>query len=174
MDPRAFTVKYLGPEMRHSCLYHFTDHKNLISIKKLGLLSMRLLRQQNVAVVPGGNRWSLDADLQFGMDAYVHLCFSDDHPMEYRAKNADARYFKFLHVDPAVMQLPGVLFSDDVSNKRGVKRYPIQSGLDIVDTEVLYERTDWKNPAIKERLLKARKCEVLVPTRVPLHLVSGF
>ena len=65
--------------------YHFTDTRNLPSIRAHGLLSMRELRQRGIVVTPGGNDWSLDADQRSGMDGYVHLCFFKGHPMEWLA-----------------------------------------------------------------------------------------
>src|SRR5687767_3527238 len=71
----------------HNRFYHFTDGKNLPSIQKHGLLSMQELRRRNIQVpAPGGNEWSQDADIECGMDAYVHLTFIPNHPMEYPAK----------------------------------------------------------------------------------------
>jgi hypothetical protein len=55
--------------------YHFTDARNLSSIRQYGILSMREIRQRGLIVAPGGNNWSIEADQRSGMDAYVHLGF---------------------------------------------------------------------------------------------------
>jgi hypothetical protein len=65
--------------------YHFTDTRNLPSIKAHGgLLPWSQIRGNVVA--PGGNDWSHDADAIKGQDNYVHLCFLPEHPMEFVAR----------------------------------------------------------------------------------------
>ena len=61
---------------RITWLYHFTDTRNLPSIKKLGgLYSRHQLKKMGLdGYHTGGNQWSLDADEMFGMEKYVHLC----------------------------------------------------------------------------------------------------
>ncbi|MBA3243069.1 MAG: DUF4433 domain-containing protein [Acidobacteria bacterium] len=64
----------------HSYFYHFTDTRNLASIAKYGLLSLRQLSDRGIKVAaPGGNEWSHDADRHKGLDDHVHLCFMDEH-----------------------------------------------------------------------------------------------
>jgi len=91
-------------------VYHFTDEINLESIRTHGILSMRELRARGIVPVSGGNQWSLDADLHSGMDAYAHLCFLRQHPMEWAARQ-DGRIEKsrFLRIDPRVLALPHVM-----------------------------------------------------------------
>jgi hypothetical protein len=52
--------------------------------------------------------------------------------------------------------------------------YPIKQAAEMIDFEVLYTRTDWKDPLIRQRLLQAEKCEVLVPRLIPLDLIRNF
>ncbi len=44
----------------------------------------------------------------------------------------------------------------------------------VIDYEVLYTRTNWLDPAIKQRLDQAEKCEVLVPSRIPLDWIRNI
>jgi len=154
-------------------LFHFTDPRNLASIEQHGLLSVQqLARQAIVPPAPGGNQWSHDADARIGMDGYVHLCFCDQHPMEYRARQ-DGRIgaATFLRVLPAVLDIPGVMFADDVANKVGVAIRPLAEADEVLDLEVIFKRTDWKDPAVQTRLQRARKYEILVPDHVPVALL---
>lgn len=65
----------------YNFLYHFTDVSNLESIAKHGLLSKAELEARGIAVAtPGGNEWSRDADTHKGLDDYVNLCFTSNHP----------------------------------------------------------------------------------------------
>lgn len=160
-----------------SCFYHFTDSRNLASIRKRnGLLSCAELIRQNIPVVaPGGNEWSHDADVLSGVDDYIHLCFLDDHPMEYLAKQ-DGRIVQsvYLQVVPEVIGLEGVMFAPDVSNKSGVKLLPLEEAVRNMDFEVIYDHTDWRDPAVQARRKIAKKYELLVPRHVPSSLIRGL
>jgi hypothetical protein len=143
-----------------------TDRSNLVSLKKHGLLSARELRRRGIAARFGGNQWSIDRDLATGMDAYVHLCFKTGHPMEKAAVDGGAiEHLVHLKINPEIIKLPGLLVTDDVSNKVGVTSGPAADMLDKIDLEVLYTRMKWQGE-ILERLKRAEKCEVLVPTEV--------
>ncbi len=95
--------------------------------------------------------------------------------MEYVAR-AEGRISDpiYLNVHPEVLQWEGVLFTPDVSNKSGVRLYSIDEASDMIDYEVLYTRTDWRDPVIKQRLAQAEKCEILVPGIIPLDLIRNF
>lgn len=158
-------------------LYHFTDKRNLPSIRQsLGLLPLAVLNKDGVHVpAPGGNQWSHDADRRGGLDRYVHLCFRDQHPMEFQAKK-EGRIVDsiFLQISPDILKAPGVLFTPDISNKSGVKSYPLEQAIPMIDFEVLYTRTNWQDPAIQMRLQTVQKYEILVPNGVPLAMIRNF
>jgi hypothetical protein len=158
-------------------LYHFTDRRNLDSIRAQGglhPLSNLVKRGVNIPA-PGGNQWSRDADELKGMGRYVHLCFRSNHPMEFLARQ-DGRIGDsiFLEIHPSVMQFAGVMFTPDVSNKAGVQAVPIAQATELIDFEVLYTRTDWSDQAIQQRLKQAEKYEVLVPCHIPLTHIRNI
>ena len=95
--------------------------------------------------------------------------------MEYLARQ-DGRIVDsiFLEIHPSVMQYPGVMFAPDVSNKAGVDAVPIAQAGELIDFEVLYNRTDWSDQAIQQRLKQAEKYEVLVPCHIPLVLIRNI
>jgi ssDNA thymidine ADP-ribosyltransferase, DarT len=109
-----------------------------------------------------------------GMHEYVHLCFRANHPMEYLARQ-DGRIEDtiFLQIHPTVLQFQGVLFTSDVSNKSGIIPCSIDEAKDKIDFEVLYTRTDWSDPTVRQRLSQAEKYEVLVPEMIPLNLIRN-
>jgi hypothetical protein len=159
----------------NSCFYHFTDKRNVPSIRKSGLLSMRSLRA-NGMVVPacGGNQWSLDADINSGMDAYVHLCFLPEHPMEYIArKEGRIESTTWIRIEPAIMLLSGVMLTKEVSNKSGVVPMMPLDALSEMHTDVIYTRTDWSNPGIQEKRNEVKKYEILVPSHVPINFIMN-
>lgn len=148
--------------------WHFTDKSNLPQILEHGLLSLAELARRNISVPkPGGNDWSHNADKFFGVDDYVHLCFTNDHPMCHRAKDEE-RILEpvWLKIDKSVILDPGVRFTNDVANKSGVLLLDRDQAKLNIDFEVLFKFTDWKDPAIKARLHAARKSEVLVPRMI--------
>lgn len=156
--------------------YHFTDTRNLPLIKEGGLLSTRSQRNmQRVAIAPGGNDWSLDADRRSGMDAYVHLCFFADHPMEWIARQQGRiANSLFLKVSPEVLRTPGAMIVDVVSNRADAVPRPAEEMIRNLDLKVIYTRTDWKDPAVQERLKAAKKCEILIPDRIPPHFIKNL
>jgi hypothetical protein len=162
---------------RINVLFHFTDRRNLVSIREHGgLLALAEMKRRSIEIpAPGGNQWSHDADGMRGLDEYVHLCFRWTHPMEHVAR-ADGRITDsvFLNVHPEVLRWDGVLFTTDVSNKRDVQTHPIEEAANLIDFEVLYSWTDWRDPAIRGRLSQAEKSEILVPRFIPLDLIRNF
>jgi hypothetical protein len=157
-------------------LFHFTDRTNLASIRELGgLYSLVRLEELGIEIpAPGGNDWSHKADKYKGVDEYVHLCFRSNHPMEYVARSegriTDSIY---LQIHPSVLYLKGVKFTNDVSNKAGVKLYDIDEARGFIDFEVLFTRTNWSDSEIQGRLQAAEKCEILVPDHIPIKLIRN-
>lgn len=158
-------------------LYHFTDRRNLPIITEMGgLYPLSQLDHKKVKVpAPGGNEWSRDADALKGMGNYVHLCFRNTHPMEFVARQEERITDTiFLQIHPSVMQFDGVRFTNDVANKAGVESVAIAEAEALIDFEILYTRTDWKDPAIRARLSQAEKYEVLVPHVIPLAYIRNI
>jgi hypothetical protein len=157
-------------------LFHFTDVRNLPLIKEYGLLALTELRARGIQVPAyGGNQLSHDEDQRKGIDSYVHLGFTTEHPMEYFAR-CDGRIgtSRYLRIDVSVLRTPGVLIAKDIANKSGVEPRPAEEMLDQLDMEVLYARTDWSDPQIKARLQAARRYEILVPQHVPAIFITNL
>lgn len=167
----------IDPLKRITLLYHFTDRRNLPLIRQHGgLYPVTKLKKKNIEVpAPGGNDWSRDADGIKGMDAYVHLCFRNSHPMEYVARQ-DGRIQDtiFLRIHADVLLWDGVKFTADVSNKAGVETHTIEEARKLIDFEVLYTRTDWSNAEVQKRLQQAEKYEILVPKKIPLDMIGNL
>ena len=163
---------------RITWLHHFTDIRNLPSIRELGgLYSRHQLQTKGVVDFrPGGNQWSLDADAMVGMDRYVHLSLRTNHALEHLARQ-DGRIERtlWLYIDAKrVFETDGVLYSYGVSNKSGMKICPVDEAAEDIDFQVLYTRTDWHDPEINARLCQAELCEVLVPDHVPIEFFERY
>lgn len=167
----------VDPLKQIAVLYHFTDRRNLPSIRQYGgIYPMAELRKMGIEVpAPGGNEWSRDADGLKGMDEYVHLCFRNNHPMEYLARQ-EGRIGDtiFLQIHADVLLWEDVKFTPDVANKAGVKTYSMDDARKMIDFEVLFTRTDWRNAGIQGRLQQAEKSEILVPKLIPLELIRNL
>lgn len=166
--------KILASGHLYKSLYHFTDTANLSSISTYGLVSKEEAERSGITVaVYGGNVWSHDADAHKGLQDYVNLCFTQSHPMCHAAF-LDGRIPnpRYLPISPDVLHIEGVKITLDVANKSGVSLLDIEEGLEQLDKQVLYTRTDWNDSAIQERLRGAEKCEILVPKRVPIQLIT--
>jgi hypothetical protein len=164
------------PEKLHQVawLFHFTDKRNLASIKAMGGL-YSMLKLQHLAtpnVCTGGNQWSLSADEMFGMNRYVHLCFRKKHPLEYLARQrGQIGETLWLQIDAqSIFKIKGVLFTPDVSNKAGVSTYSLNEAAEKIDYGVLYSNRDLRDHSVLDRLKAAERCEVLVPDFLPIKL----
>lgn len=167
----------IAASTQHRTLYHFTDEANFPSITKHGILSKEQLRKQGLwpPKATGGNQLSWDLDQHRGIDPYVSLCMTRNHGMKFLAQQ-DGRLPnpRYLAIKPEVLQIPGVKIELGVANANNVEILSAADAIDRLDVEVLYSRTDWKNPAIYSRLRVAEKFEVLIPDSVPRNLITGF
>ena len=97
-----------------NCLYHFTDPRNIPSIKKYGLLSWYELNKKNIYHIPASNSLSRNLDIRRNLEDYVRLSLNKNHPMFARAINEGrVKNLVWLKIDPIVMNFPDTLFSND-------------------------------------------------------------
>lgn len=155
-----------------SGIWHFTDKLNLDSIQEHGLLSRKTLNDKGIKIpVPGGNDWSQDADDRKGLDAYVHLCFLRNHPMQFLAvQEKRIQNPIWLKVNASVMLAPEVKFTSEVSNKSGVRLLNHNEAVSEIDFEILLPPfVDWRGkPDIHDRRNAAEKSEILIPDIVDI------
>jgi hypothetical protein len=172
MTPNEFVEQVLVG--KH--LFHFTDDRNLPSIRQHGLLSIQELKRRAIHVVaPGGNDWSHDADHRYGLDSYVHLCVTEQHPMEYRARQEERIInHRYLKIAPKVILADGVRFSLGVSNKADIPILTFEAASPHMDIDAMTKRMNWKDSAEFERVKAVRKYEILIPNSVSLDLITGL
>jgi hypothetical protein len=154
-------------------IYHFTDKRNILGIKNYhGLLPRAMLN--NISYVPGGNQWSINADNRSGMHKYIHLCFLNDHPMEYHARDEGRIDSVWLEISTDVLDLPGVMYCAGVSNQAGAKYLTAEEAIKVMDFKHLFNWTDFKIDGNMEQHNEAKKYEILVPTKIPIELIRGI
>lgn len=167
-----------NPLLRIPHLYHFTDVTNLPQIKELdGLLATALLRGVCDQFCAGGDEDSLSLDARCGMDRYVHLCFSERHPMAGRIKERrpEANLI-YLKIDRAILHQPGVMFATGVGYANSARTVTLREACDenLIDFQALYTWTDWANPDAQVKRRAAELCEILVPDYVPMTFIRNF
>ncbi|WP_424947943.1 DarT ssDNA thymidine ADP-ribosyltransferase family protein [Candidatus Spongiihabitans sp.] len=156
-------------------IWHFTDGANLDSIQEHGLLAFAEAQRRGIEIpAPGGNELSHGLDKIKELDEYVHLTFVDNHPMLFLAKKERIPDPVWIEIDSSIMLDEGVRFSSDVANKTEVAILNAEEAKKQIDFEVLFTRTDWKNPNIQARLKKARKSEILIPRRVSVEKILSW
>lgn len=94
-------------------LYHFTDKRNIPSIKRHGgLFSWHYCKKNNITIsCQGGDYDSQELDKKYGLEDYVRLSFCNDHPMAYRLKLSGSDIV-ILKIKIDVALLKDTLFSD--------------------------------------------------------------
>jgi hypothetical protein len=165
MNAEEFLTRY-----NPSCFYHFTDTRNLESIREHGLLTLHDIKKSGIQVpVLGGNDWSHEEDARRGLDRFVHLCFFSEHPMEWVAREKDNRIkeSRFIPVLRDVLSWDNIRFTSGVANKSGSRLLTLKEASETMDFEVIYDRTDWKDPEIQKRRNAAKKYELLIPRSIP-------
>ena len=169
-------VATITKSAQHRYLYHFTDKSNFPSIGTKGLMSKVQMRKEGWwPDATGGNQLSWDLDALRGIDKFISLCMTKNHPMKYLAqKDGRLPEPRYLTIEPDVLKLPGVNIAFGVANSNDVEILPVADAIAKLDVEVLYTRTDWTNAEIQQRLSAAEKMEVLVPDCVPRNLIAGI
>jgi hypothetical protein len=166
------------PLLRIPQLYHFTDVRNLPSIKDLdGIHATARLNEMGVKFYSGGNELSLQLDRQSEMDQFVHLCFDLRHPMESYIKTRDSEaQVLYLKIDRAILYQDGVRFSTGVANALGAQTFTIEEAQqgNMIDYQVLYTYMPWSDPQVQSRRHAAELCEILVPNYVSMKFVRNF
>lgn len=157
-------------------LYHFTDISNIDYIKsRSGLYSFKYLNDNGIDDVKyGGNDWSHEADAMAGVDNYVHLCFLKNHPMEFIARTERSLNTFWLEINLKVLNIPGVRFTADVSNKSGVALLDTKEALTILDIDAIYNFIDFRIEGNQARKCLAEKYEILIPDLIPLNYIENI
>ncbi len=146
-------------------LYHFTDEANLKSIiQNGGLYSWHYCVVNNLRIErPGGGELSRLLDKKAGLENFVRLSFTPDHPMMYAAIN-DGRIQSpvVLEIDNEVIFFKDSKFSDKNATRTGVNigqtfndfakiRFDILSSSDYLNT------TDENKPYFQAEVLVKEK-----------------
>jgi hypothetical protein len=156
-------------------IWHFTDESNLESIKKYGLLSLRNIIQSRINVACfGADDLSHRLDIHKGLDKYVHLSFIKEHPMQYnKTKQGSIPNPIWLEIDASVLFSSNTIFTDQIANKNGVQLHNINDLTKYIDLDVLWGRTDWRDPCIQQRRKAAKYGELMIKDEINIRDIIG-
>lgn len=149
--------------------YHFTDKRNLESIRKMGgLYSWQYCEDHDIKIArPGGDSTSRSLDCRHGLQDYVRVSFCTDHPMKWvlEQQGYDMVLLK-IKIDVACLE--GTLFSDinatDNNHHHGGTFEDLQR-INIPATQ--------QNFVSRESdIFKQHQAEVMVKTFIPLEYIE--
>ena len=108
-------------------MYHFTDNRNLNSIRTGGLLSHRALELEGVGYISSSSESSRRVEWRRNRDRFIRLCLRAEHPM------ADAAvYYRrvsnltWIAVNPNILWIREALYADTnaISNSANIDDNP--------------------------------------------------
>lgn len=152
-------------------LYHFTDKRNLSSIKRHGgLYSWAYCERNNIAIPnQGGDDFSRSLDRRYGLQDYVRLSFCEDHPMAYRLKQSGADIV-VLKISTDVALLKDTLYSDINAADSAHTHGGSLAHLRMVNFDAVKRTYVSKD----DPDFKPHQAEVMVKTFVPLKYILNI
>ena len=95
-------------------LYHFTDSRNIPSIRRYGLLSWKRLIEKKIIHWPASSENSRWLDSRINLEDYIRLCKQPSHPMAYKAiQEGRIQDFVWLEIDDVVINWKATLYSSE-------------------------------------------------------------
>lgn len=164
--------QYLN-EVGITCFYHFTDKKNLDSIRTAGgLFSWDYCERNNINIpCPGGDELSRGCDRRHKLQDYVRLSFCKDHPMKHTCmKDNRISQPEILIVSTEVAEFESTLFSDiNAADTRHTVGNNIEF-LKKIDHTIF--RHDYRFLHGFDK--KKYQAEILVKTSVPIQYITNI
>lgn len=155
-------------------LYHFTDRDNLQSIIDHGGLYAWADFASNgiTSKKPGGGDLSRQLDRRWGLEHYVRVSFTNQHPMMYVAMN-QGRISNpvILEIDPEVIFWVNTKYTD-----RNATKNDMQAGDGIDDFKKIHFGTVKTKDyfALAEEEKHFFQAEVLVKNHIPLQYITNI
>lgn len=153
------------------CFYHFTDRKNLVSIKKHGgLLSWGYCKDNDITIPnPGGDTLSRQLDCRYNLQNYVRVSFCNDHPMAFRCYQGGGDLV-LLKISTEIATFKDTIFCDmnatDNAHSKGLD-YDDLLNVDIRATREHYLKKDDPD-------FKPHQAEVMINTFIPIRFILNI
>ena len=155
-------------------LYHFTDRDNLESIiKNGGLYSWADCEEKGIVITkPGGSQQSRSLDIRDGLQHYVRLCFTKQHPMMYVAmKEERISNPIILEIDPVVVSWADSLYADRNATKNGAKVGGRLEDFKKIHFQSVKAKKHFDLPEEEQMFYQA---EILVKNFIPLKCITNI
>ncbi len=149
--------------------YHFTDRRNIDSIKKYGgLLSWQYCVNNGIIIPkPGGDDLSRNLDTYNGLSDYVRCSFCRDLPMMHTLFERGYDLV-LLRIDASVACFEGTLFSNMNATDNQHQHGELLRDLKKVNLDAVYSTYVGKY----DDYFKLHQAEVLVKTFIPIRYIS--
>ena len=161
-------------EQKIAKLYHFTDRENLDSIiKNGGLYSWGDCVEKGFAVArPGGSDASHQIDKRYGLQKYVRVSFTREHPMMYVAMG-DGRISNpvVLEIDLDVIYGENTMYADRNAAKNGMNVGGTLDDFKKIHFQSVKARKHFDLPEEEQMFFQA---EVLVKNFIPLEYIKNI
>lgn len=145
------------------CSHGILSHNKAETVEHESCAMQEIQDRRAKVIVPGGKP----------LHDYANLYFHARNPMMYKRKE-NHTFLCVLMVSTGVLDLPGVVITDCNAASDYTRFKPAPTGLDIVDSNLVFAEY-WTHPdPFEEYRHKSIKCaEVLVPDRVDPRFISG-
>ncbi|MGL4993037.1 MAG: DarT ssDNA thymidine ADP-ribosyltransferase family protein [Bacteroidales bacterium] len=155
-------------------LYHFTDRDNMESIiKNGGLYSWSDCHKRGITITkPGGSDTSRSLDERDGLESYVRVSFTREHPMMYVAMG-DGRITNpvILEIDTDVICWDDTKYADRNATKRGAQVGGRIDDFKAIHFDSVKKRKHFDLDANEQEFFQA---EVLVKNFIPLSAITNI
>lgn len=151
-------------------LFHFTDRRNIDSIRRHGaLFSWSYCDHHGINIpVPASNDLSKALDLRKGLQDFVRLSFNPSQPMMYVAQSRGVIPF-VLEISPEVIYWLETQFSDINATSNGANVGPTIQDFQRINFTLAIPG-NWTTPAEKAQI----QAEVLVKTKIPIDFIRNI
>lgn len=158
-------------------LYHFTDRDNLENIiKNGGLYSWKDCEERGIDIPkPGGGgagslSWSLDK--QAGLEHYVRVSFTSNHPMMYVAMN-EGRISNpvLLEIDPEVIYDENTRYADRNTTRSGARIGGTLNDFKRIHFQTIKAKKHFDLDTDEQPFYQA---EILVKNSIPLKYITNI
>jgi hypothetical protein len=155
-------------------LYHFTDIKNLESIRaSRHLYSWKYCEENGIVIqAAGGNGLSRKLDVDKGLENYVRVSFCKIHPMRRRVlKEPSISELALLEIDPDVLYWAGTKYSDINAAANGAVIGETAKHLANIRFGVTQKpHTQW----LEGKDFSYYQAEALIFEKIPLEYIKHF
>lgn len=166
--------KNIHPFLNHvgvENFYHFTDRRNLRSIiDNGGLYSWDSLTRNNIHTFTSSNELSRNLDMQYELENYVRLSFTNYNPMSTRVIHQENKELIWLEIDRSIALLEDTLFSDINATDKYVKISSDFNFLKSLNYSIFNKR--WNTLNSEEK--KEYQAEILVKEFLPIKYITNI